>query len=355
VTSESYTWQEILSQPQTWQATLDAFATRRAALERYLGQACFDQILVVGCGSTHYLAQAAAMILSQRAGIPARGLPASELWLFPSVMPAGPTLLVAVSRSGTTTETLWALDRFREVNGGSVLAITCCPESTLAKRADFVLAAPTAQERSVAQTRSFTSMLVLVQALAATLARNQEMLQRLYRLPPLLKEHGRRWQELPRQLGEDAGIQQLFFLGGGPFYGLANEAMLKTKEISLSCAEAYHPLEFRHGPMSMANQHTLVVGFLSDTGLAEELEVLKEMQRLGARILALIEDSQAVSGWQPDHLIELRSGLSEWERGPLLLPPVQRMAHHRAVAKGLDPDRPHNLTAVVELPGHRID
>ena len=102
--------------------------------------------------------------------------------------------------------------------------------------------------------------------------------------------------------------------------------------------------------MSMANETALEVGFLSDTGLAEELEVLKEMQGLGARTLALMEDARAVSGWRPDHLIELRSGLDEWERGPLLLPPVQRLAYYRAVAKGLDPDRPHNLTAVVELP-----
>ena len=351
MTLKSYTWQEILSQPQTWHATLDAFAARCTALEEFLSQAGFDQILLVGCGSTHYLAQAAAMILSQRAGIPARGVPASELWLFPNIVPADLTLLVAVSRSGMTTETLWALDRFRQINEGPVLAITCCPESSLAKLADFVLATPAAQERSVAQTRSFTSMLLLVQALAATLARDHESLRRLYWLPPLLEELMSRWQGLPQQLGEDADIQQLFFLGSGPFYGLANEAMLKTKEVSLSYAEAYHPLEFRHGPMSMANQTALVVGFLSDTGLAEELKVLKEMQGLGARTLALIEDSQAVSGWRPDYLIELQSGLDEWERGPLLLPPIQHMAYYRALAKGLDPDRPHNLTAVVELPG----
>jgi glucosamine--fructose-6-phosphate aminotransferase (isomerizing) len=351
---ESFTWQEILSQPQTWQATLATFSAERAALEGFLDRACFEQIVVVGCGSTHYLSQAAAMILSQLGGVPARGLPASELWLFPSVIPTEPTLLVTVSRSGATTETVRALDRFRQVNGGAVLAITCCPESALAKRADFVVGAPAAQETSVAQTRSFTSMLVLIQAVAATLARDERMLRRLSRLPSLLEEIGLRWRGLPRQLGEDAAIRQLFFLGGGPFYGLANEAMLKTKEVSLSCAEAYHPLEFRHGPKSMVNEHTLVVGFVSDTGLAEELEVLKETQGLGAQILALVEASGLISGWQPDHLIELRSGLNEWERGPLLLPPVQRMAYHRAVAKGLDPDRPHNLTAVVELPGHEI-
>jgi glucosamine--fructose-6-phosphate aminotransferase (isomerizing) len=92
-----------------------------------------------------------------------------------------------------------------------------------------------------------------------------------------------------------------------------------------------------------------MVGLLSDAGLAEELRVLKEMQRLGARTLALIEDASVFADWQADYVVELRSGLYEWERGPLYLPVIQRLAYHRAIAKGLDPDWPKNLKAVVEL------
>jgi glucosamine--fructose-6-phosphate aminotransferase (isomerizing) len=343
------TWQEISSQPKVWKATLETSAAARAALEGFLDQSGFDHILVVGCGSTHYLAQSAAATLAHRAGVPAHALPASELWLFPAAFALDRTLLLAVSRSGTTTETLWALDRFRELGGGPVLAVTCYPESPLAQRADFVLVAPDAQERSVAQTCSFTSMLLLTQALAATLAGDEGMVGRLRRLPDALEDLVERVGDLPQRLGEDRDIERLFFLGGGPLYGLACEAMLKTKEMSLSYAEAYYPLEFRHGPMSMVGEHTLVVGLLSDTGLAQEVRVLKDMQRLGGRTLALVEDAAALSGWRADHVIELRSGLDEWERGSLYLPVIQRLAFRRAVAKGLDPDRPNNLTAVVEL------
>ena len=343
------TWQEIFSQPKVWKATLETSAADRAALEGFLDQSGFDHILVVGCGSTHYLAQSAAATLAHRAGIPAHALPASELWLFPAAFALDRTLLLAVSRSGTTTETLWALDRFREVGGGPALAVTCYPESPLAQRADFVLVAPDAQERSVAQTRSFTSMLLLTHALAATLAGDEGMLERLLCLPDALENLVERVGDLPQRLGEDRDIERLFFLGGGPLHGLSSEAMLKTKEMSLSYAEAYYPLEFRHGPMSMVDEHTLVVGFLSDTGLAQEVRVLKDMKRLGGRTLALAEDAAALSSWRADHAVELRSGLDEWERGPLYLPVIQRLAFHRAVAKGLDPDRPNNLTAVVEL------
>lgn len=349
MTTGSYTWQEILSQPQAWRAMLETFDADKAALESFLDQTDFDQILVIGCGSTHYLAQTAAATLTHCTSISARAVPSSKLWLFPSTIPTDRTLLLAISRSGTTTETLRALKRFRKVSEGPVLTITCYPESPLAQQTDFVLAAPDAQEQSIAQTRSFSSMLLLTQALTATLAHDERMLERLHHLPDALEDLVERSEKLPEQLGMDMDIERIYFLGGGPLYGLANEAMLKTKEMSLSHSEAYHPLEFRHGPMSMVNEHTLVVGLLSDTGLTEEIRVLKDMQELGGRTLALAEDNSIFVEWRPDHVVELESGLDEWERGPLYLPVLQRLAYHRAVAKGLDPDRPHNLTAVVKL------
>lgn len=361
MTKDPHTWQEIVSQPQVWQATLRRFAAGRPALDGFLDQVGFEQILVVGCGSTHYLAQTAAAMLNSCTIFPARALPSSELWLFPDTIPGEETLLVAVSRSGATTETLRAVECFREVGAGPVLAVTCYPASPLARQADFALVASDAQEQSVAQTRSFTSMLVLIQALAATLDGDEEMLERLERLPGTLEDLVSRVGDLPQRLGEDRSIERLFFLGSGPLYGLASEAMLKTKEMSLSYAEAYYPLEFRHGPMSMVDEHTLVVGFLSDTARAPELRVLKDMQGLGAHTLALVEDSAPsgdgvpsedgvdCSDWRAEHVVELRSGLDEWERGPLYLPLVQRLAYHRAIAKGLDPDHPTHLTAVVEL------
>ena len=349
MSKDSYTWQEIVSQPQAWRATLETFAAGRVALESFLERADFDQLLVVGCGSTHYLAQAAAAILTHRARVPARAFPASELWLFSDLALARQPLLLAISRSGTTTETLWAVERFRQVYGGPVLAVTCYPESPLAHQADFALVAPDAQEHSVAQTRSFTSMLLLTQALAAVLARDEGMLERLHGLPNALENVVARAGDLSRQLGMDLDVERFYVLGGGPLYGVACEAMLKLKEMTLSYSEAYHPLEFRHGPMSMVNGHTLIVGLLSDTGLAAEVRLLKDMKELGAHTLALVEDGSSFTGWRADHVVALHSGLDEWERVPLYLPVMQHMAYHRAMAKGLDPDRPTNLTAVVEL------
>lgn len=343
-----FTRQEVMSQPQTWERTLRIVTKRREGLQDFLAEASFKEVLTVGCGSTHYLAQSAATLLCHGTDSLAQAFPSSELWLFAHTIRSD-AMLLTISRSGRTTETIRALERFRDDGGGPVLAVTCYPDSPLARQADFVLVAPDGQEQSVAQTRSFTSMLLLVQALTAVLADDDEMFERLYSLPECLSNLMDRAGDMAEELGKDLTVEQFFFVGAGPLYGLANESMLKTKEMSLSRAEAYHPMEFRHGPMSMVDEHTLMIGLISDTGLTEEISVLRDMQELGARTMAIIEDASVLAEWQPDNIIELRSGLDEWQRGPLYLPAIQQLAYYRALTRGLDPDQPSNLTAVVEL------
>ena len=144
-------------------------------------------------------------------------------------------------------------------------------------------------------------------------------------------------------------LQRFFFLGNGPLFGLACEAMLKMKEMSLSYSEAYHTLEFRHGPKSMADGSALVIGLLSPNGLAQELAVLSDMQVLGARRMAITESAADLAPGAAGEQVFLQSGLSQANRIVLYLPVLQLLAYQRAMAKGLDPDGPRNLTAVVTL------
>ena len=110
--------------------------------------------------------------------------------------------------------------------------------------------------------------------------------------------------------------------------------------MTLTHSEPFHFLEFRHGPMSMVNENAVVVGMLSDANRVHEAKVLSEMKMLGATVAALGES-------EADIVFE--SGIPESVRGVLYLPVLQLMAFHRSVAKGLNPDRPNNLTAVVKL------
>jgi len=349
MTAGSCTWREISSQPDTWRAALAGFRETEQARRTFLHRLENRQIALIGCGSTHYLAQSAAACMSHACGVSTRALPSSELWMYPELVQPEASALIAISRSGTTTETLWATRRFREVGGGPILAITCHPDSPLAGLADFVLGIPSAQEQSIAQTRSFTSMFVVFLALTALFDQKEASLEHLLSLPGTLAKLIERMGDAPRQAGEDLSLGQIIYLGGGPLFGLASEAMLKTMEMSITPSQAFHPLEYRHGPMSLVGRDTLVVALMTDSGAPSEIRVLQDLKRLGARTLILAEDASRLEHLAPDYLIEIGSGMDEWERAPLYLPPLQHLAYRRALAKGLDPDRPRNLTAVVEL------
>jgi glucosamine--fructose-6-phosphate aminotransferase (isomerizing) len=156
----------------------------------------------------------------------------------------------------------------------------------MVKRSDVLLLSEFAQEKSVAQTRSFTSMAIMAQVLAANLADDHARVAALMRLPGVLTKFLARVANLPEALGSDLSLDRFFYLGNDAFYGLACEAMLKTKEMTASWSEAYHVLEFRHGPMSVVAPSTLVAGMISDLAAPDEISVLRQMKGLGGQTLA---------------------------------------------------------------------
>ncbi len=340
-----YTRSEILSQPTAWQATLEQLASLASA--RYPDPSTYDHVAFSGCGSTYYLSQWAARQCQETCGVVASAMPASEILLFPEAWPqAGKkTLLVAVSRSAETTETVRAMEEYRARGYGDALSIVCYPERRLGRVSPLTLATPAGEESSVAQTRSFTSMMLGV----LWLLRVGRPTDLPARLAGAANRVIGRYQGLAEALGREARLERFFFLGSGPLYGLACEAMLKMKEMSLSYAEAYHFLEFRHGPMSMVGPGSLVVGLLRGQGHDLELAVLSDMRALGAHILAVAEEAGSGLTRVADEVIALGNDLPSAWCAPLYLPCLQLLALHRALAKGLDADRPANLSAVVRL------
>jgi glucosamine--fructose-6-phosphate aminotransferase (isomerizing) len=148
------------------------------------------------------------------------------------------------------------------------------------------------------------------------------------------------YEALAKEIGENLAYDRFYFLGSGIRYGLACEANLKMKEMTLTHSEPFHFLEFRHGPMSMVNQAAVVLGLLSAANRSHEAKVLSEMKTLGGKVLSVGET---------DADIQFKSGIPESVRGVLYLPVLQLMAFYRSVAKDLNPDQPNHLTSVVQL------
>jgi glucosamine--fructose-6-phosphate aminotransferase (isomerizing) len=348
-TSGVHTYQEIQTQTSAWAAVLDAVRDSAQSWQTFFDQIEDKPLLFFGCGSTYYLSLTAASVLQTLVRVTARGVPSAELFLFPETWLSGsPSVCgVAVSRSGTTTETGRAVDYLSRNYQAQLACVTCYGDTPLAQACQLVLVSPQGHEQSVAQTRSFSSMLVGCIALAALAGQQSDILDRLSRLPSVGERLMRENETMAQSLGQDLNITQVFFLGSGPRYGLACEGMLKLKEMSLTTSEAYHFLEFRHGPKSMVDAQTLVVGLLSDAAREPEMAVLREMKGLGAKTLVLSESRDDLA-WA-DHLVGFESGLPEVCQLPLYLPVLQLFAYHRAVGKGLNPDAPRHLDAVVQL------
>lgn len=340
----SATYDEIISQTKAWQAAITAVSAQTQLLQTLWQSESFDQVIFTGCGSTYYLSLAAASLLQSLTGHACRAVPGGELVLYPETAfttnGADKSLLVAISRSGTTTETVTAVNQFKAANRGPVVIVTNYGDAALAQLGDITIVIPEGQEESVAQTRSFASMYVAATAVACCLAGEDAALSALTTLPAVGERLITQYEPVAQKWGEDLSLDRFYFLGSGPRYGLACEGNLKMKEMTLTHSEPFHFMEFRHGPMSMVNEHAAVIGLLSEVQREHETAVLKEMTQLGGHTLALAET---------DADIMFNSGLPEMVRNVLYLPILQLIAYYRAVAKGLNPDRPNNLTAVIEL------
>ncbi len=324
--TDFFTHREILTQADAWQDALDTTGKNRRDLER-LSKGEYEQVIFTGCGSTYYLSLAAAALFQELTGRIARAVPAGELFLNPKVsLTKGKTLLVAVSRSGSTTETVRVVEQFNKEKRGPVIVITNYGDQPLASLADVPLVIEKGQEMSVAQTRSFASMYVAAVSIISIFAQREDLAKSLNRLPVLGQAIIEKYEHHAKVLGENLSRDRYYFLGSGLRYGLACEVNLKMKEMTLTHSEPFHFLEFRHGPMSMVTDQANVIGLLSNSNRSHEVKVLDEMAKLGGHTFTLGENMADVS---------FESGLDESVAGVLSLPVLQLMAYYRSVKKGL--------------------
>ncbi len=290
----SHVEDELNSQPECWTRAAEE-ATAHARVLPGAG----ERVAIVGCGTSYFMAKAAAALREGAGQGETDAYAASE---FPHGRPYD--RVVALTRSGTTTEVLDLLGRLR--GSARTVAVTADPDTPVATAADDLVVLGFADERSVVQTRFATTALTLLRAhlglhpdTAVADART------VLKEPP------------PDDL---AGRTQFTFLGRGWTVGLADEAALKMREAALAWAESYPAMEYRHGPISVTTQNT-VTWMLGDApeGLA------RQVRDTGATWVA--------GGLDP---------LAELVR-------AQRLAVAVAAARGLDPDRPRHLTRSVIL------
>ncbi|WUS95864.1 sugar isomerase [Streptomyces sp. NBC_00708] len=307
---ESRTTTEIASQPDTWRRAAALVPQVQDVLPR-----SGERVAVVGCGTSWFMAMAYARLREDSGQGETDAFAASEF-------PRGRHYdrVLAITRSGTTSEVLELLSRL----GGTAptVALTADPGTPIVQAADSVVVLDFADEESVVQTRFATSVLALLRG----------HLESAGPLPAGTHPLSRAIQDAERAVAAPLDPQlcdaeQLTFLGAGWTYGLALEAGLKMREAAGAWTEAYPAMEYRHGPISIAAPGRVTWMFgTAPHGLADEV----------TRAGGTFAGAETAEGWDP--------------MADLIL--AQRLAVALARTRGLDPDRPRNLTRSVILDAH---
>ena len=301
----------------------------QAALVQPIQQVRAPCIVVTGCGTSYYLSQALACAFNA-AGQQAIAVPGAEWTRRPECYLADPTgvLVIGLSRSGTTTETVQAITTSR-ARGWQTLAISCEPGSTILTAADTGLCLPTDPREGIVMSVSASLMLLGGLRMAGVVlpaglvpAAQAALMQMDAGASPVLN-----------------GRSHFVYLGAGVNYGIATEGCLKLQEMSISYSQAFHPMEYRHGPVSLIDDRSLVVMIYSADSATEEAALVAELQAKGARVIG-------IGG--PGNL-RIEHGLTGPAAALACLPALQVLGEMVALSKGVNSETPRHLTKVVVL------
>jgi glucosamine--fructose-6-phosphate aminotransferase (isomerizing) len=314
----------------------------------------FDQILLVACGTAYHAAKVAEYMWEGLLPMPIHAIIASEFRLrSPHVTPN--TLLVAVSQSGETIDTLMALRRARE-RGAHVVALVNNEHSAIDRESDAAVYTRAGIEIGVAATKTFTAQLSALGLMGLSLSAHggaadaQDELRRLALLPGRMTEVLHLEAEVRRLAERLHHVSDMLFLARGVLFPIALEGALKLKEISYIHAEAYPAGEMKHGPIALIDEETPVVMLVSK-GIAYE-KVLANMEEVKARrgLVVAVTDHPEDPALRrlADHILPVPAveGIS---RPILYTLPMQLLAYHVAVWRGTDVDQPRNLAKTVTV------
>jgi len=346
-----YMQKEIFEQPAAVYATLQQSLSGEA--EAQFSQ--INSVLILACGTSYHAGMVARYWLESLAGIPCSVEIASE-YRYRETVPNPHALVIAISQSGETADTLAALEHAKSLGQRTTLAVCNVAESALARNAALKFLTRAGPEIGVASTKAFTSQLTALLRLALSLGkargrvcveREAQFMDQIQQLPAAVANALRTEPEMAAWAARFAQCEHALFLGRGVHYPIAMEGALKLKEISYIHAEAYAAGELKHGPLALVDAAMPVVAIAPRDALLDKLKSnLQEVRARGGELYVLatqdFEESDGI------HVVRMHDA-------PGILSPVvstvplQLLAYHAALLRGNDVDKPRNLAKSVTV------
>ena len=317
----------------------------------------FDQILILACGTSYYSACVAKYWLEDLAGIPTQVEIASE-YRYRTTVPNPKTLIVVVSQSGETADTLAALRHAKALGHPYTLAICNVASSAMVRETNWHFLTKAGTEIGVASTKAFTTQLLALYLLAISIAKRagkvsaekeKELLRELRHLPKALHAALALEPQIIAWSDVFSKCENALFLGRGMHYPIALEGALKLKEISYIHAEAYPAGELKHGPLALVTDKMPVVTVAPKDDLLEKLKSnMQEVKARGGKLYVFADQDTEIVSSDGIHVIRLPEHYGNLS--PILhVVPLQLLAYHTACARGTDVDKPRNLAKSVTV------
>jgi len=312
---------------------------------------------VLACGTSHHAGLVARYWIEGIAGVPCNVEIASE-YRYRQSVPNPKTLVVAISQSGETADTLAALQHARSLGQGDSLAVCNVAESALVREAPLRFLTHAGPEIGVASTKAFTTQLASLLLLALALAKTRgklsagkeaEALDAMRQLPGVINRALQTEGPITDWSAQFSMRHHALFLGRGIHYPIAMEGALKLKEISYIHAEAYPAGELKHGPLALVDTHMPVIAIAPRGTLLEKLKSnMQEVRARGGELYVFADEDAHLGNGVGYHVIQMPP------HAPIVSPivhaiPLQLLAYHAAILRGTDVDKPRNLAKSVTV------
>lgn len=357
-----YMLKEIYEQPFAISQTLEGRFINNRLQENAFGHNAaevFDNIKaiqILACGTSYHAGLVARYWFEELARVPCNIEVASE-FRYRSPVLTPDTLIVTISQSGETADTLAALLEAKKLGAKYSLAICNVPESSLVRESDLVLMTRAGPEIGVASTKAFTTQLATLMLLVIAVGRRfrlteiveQKITSELFSLPGKIEKVLHLDHEIKVLAEQFAEKQHALFLGRGTHYPIAMEGALKLKEISYIHAEAYPAGELKHGPLALIDADMPVVTVAPNNSLLEKLKSnIHEVSARGGQLIVFMDETLAAANDENVQIVKIPQVGNEIS--PIVYTiPLQLLAYHVAVLKGTDVDQPRNLAKSVTV------
>ena len=340
---QHYMIKEIYEQSSVVNKTFNEFRLKNDLLSK----CSFDNIYIVGCGSAYNAAMIGAFVFEQMCHIKAKAIVASEYYEGLSMISAN-DLLIAISQSGETSDTISSVREIKQRVNCKVLSIVNVEDSSLAVLSDYVLYTNAGKEVSVATTKGYFSQVLMLLMIADSFAENKfitndKVENLISNIETILKI------DVSMCIDKIVHSNVVFFLGKGIDYFTAVEAALKLKEVCYINAEAYPSGELKHGSIALIDDRTVVVMICTDIKyLNKNISAVKEASARGGYVLCLITKECIDLKLYADEVIVIPS-LNNYMNSLISIVPLQLVAYNSATRLGVNVDKPRNLAKSVTV------